>query len=68
MILLAAHVLAQTSRHLAPPGSLSLWRGAHVEIAHATLSSLCACQVALVVAQCSFELILRVRDPGEEIL
>ena len=32
-----------------PMGSLSLWRGARFDIARATFSSLCACQIALVV-------------------
>lgn len=42
-----AGTLALSDRSL--PLSLSLWRGAHVEIARATLSSLWNCQMALVV-------------------
>ena len=37
-----------------PVRSLSLWRGANFEIPRATFSALWACQIALVVARCSF--------------
>ena len=46
--------LAQPSPHFGPVRSLSLWWGAHFEMARATLSALWACQIALVVARCSF--------------
>ena len=44
--------LAQPSRRFVPVRSLSLWRGANVDIARATLSALCACQITLVSARC----------------
>ena len=46
--------LAQPSRHFGPVSLLSLWRGAYFEIARASLSALWACQIALIVAWCSF--------------
>ena len=46
--------LAQPSRHFGPVRSLSLWRGANFEMDRATLLSLSACQIALVVSQCQF--------------
>ena len=49
----ARRLLAQPFRHFGPVRSLSLWRGAHFEIARVTLSALWACQVVLVVARCS---------------
>jgi len=48
----ARRPLTQPSRQFGPLRSLSLWRGVNFEIAHATLSSLCPCQIALVVARC----------------
>ena len=39
---------------LLPVGSLWLWRGAHFDISRASFSSLCACQIAFVVAPCWF--------------
>ena len=49
----ARRPLAQPSRHLGPPRSLSSWRGANFAIARATHSSLWASQIALVVARCN---------------
>ena len=45
-------LLAQPSQHFGPVRWLSLWRGAHFEMARATLSSLWACHIALVAARC----------------
>ena len=50
--ILILRLLVQPSRHFGPVRSLSLWHDAHCEMARAALSSLC--QIALVVAQCSF--------------
>ena len=46
--------LASPSRHFVRVRSLSFWRGAHFGIAHATVSSLWACRIALVEARCEF--------------
>ena len=46
--------LAQPSRHFVRVRSLSLWRGANLDIARATFSALSACQIALVMARCEF--------------
>ena len=54
--------LAQPSPHFGPVRSLSLWWGAHFEMARATLSALWACQIALVVARCSFWFMLMVKE------
>ena len=42
------------SRHFGCVRSLSLWRGADFEMVRTTVSSLCACWIALVLARCSF--------------
>lgn len=47
-------VLAQPSRDTVLVGWFSLWRGANSDRARATLPALCACQIALVGAQCEF--------------
>ena len=54
-VLILRSLVALPFRHFGPVRSLSLWRGAHFEIPRrATLSSLWACQIALIVARCSF--------------
>ena len=53
--------LEQPSRHFVCIGSLSLWRGANFDITGATFSSLCACQIALVVVRRDYE--HRTRNP-----
>ena len=47
--------LPQLSRQFGPVRSLSLWCGAHFEIARASFLALWACQIALAVARCFFD-------------
>ena len=49
-----SHCWRNPLRHFVRARSLSLWHGANFDIARATLSPLCACQIALVVARCEF--------------